>query len=87
MATKLEDQEKLKETTNSVLMGTEEILGRTEADHRSQGKKDEVLTSSHEGQVLFNFCNLIEYQISHEFQIYEIHVKIGISHAFHIHEI
>ena len=54
---------------------------------RSQGKQDEVLTSSHEGPVLFNFCNLIEYKISHEFQIYEIHVILEISHAFYIHEI
>ena len=79
MAKNLEDQQMLKETANSVLTGTGEV--------RSQSKKDEVLTSSHEGPVLFNFCNLIEYKISHEFQIYEIHVILEISHAFYIHEI
>ena len=57
---------------------------RTEAEHRSQGKKDEILTSSHDGLVLFSLCNL---KIFHEFQIYEMHMILEISHAFHIHEI
>ena len=57
---------------------------RTEAEHRSQGKKDEILTSSHDGLVLFSLCNL---KMFHEFQIYEMHMILEISHAFHIHEI
>ena len=39
---------------------------------RGRSKKKEVSTSSHTGQVLFNVCNLTEYQISHSFQICEI---------------
>ena len=95
MATKLEDQQTLDRTIDSVLMGTsdvnqqsiEEILDeviskvvegaeneqrgasrllRTEGEHWSQVKKKEVLTSSHQGQVLFH-------QISHSFQIDEIY--------------
>ena len=57
---------------------------RTEAEHRSQSKKDEILTSSHDGLVLFSLCNL---KMFHEFQIYEMHMILEISHAFHIHEI
>ena len=101
-ATKLEDQQILDATINTVLMGTgdanqqsiEEILDeviskvvedaeeeqrgasqllRTEAEHWSQVKKKEVLTSSYRGQVLFHPCNLIEYQISHTFKICEIY--------------
>ena len=101
MATKLEDQQTLDGTINSVLMGTsdvnlqsvEEILDeviikvvedaeneqrgasqllRTEAEPWSQVKKKEVLTSSHRGQVLFHPCYVIEYEISHTFQICEI---------------
>ena len=52
--------------------GASQVL-KTETEHRSQGNK--VLTSSHRGQVLFNLCNLIKYQISHTFKIYEIYVK------------
>ena len=37
---------------------------------RGRSKKNEVLTSSHRGQVLFHFCNLTEYQISHSFEIW-----------------
>ena len=51
--------------------GSSQLL-RTEAEHWSQFKKKEVLTSSHRGQVLFHPCNVMEYQISHRFQIYEI---------------
>ena len=98
MATKLEDQQTLDRTIDSVLMGTsdvnqqsiEEILDevickvvddkrrgasqdlKTEAEHRSQVKKEEVLTYSHRGQVLFHPCNVIEYQISHTFRMCEI---------------
>ena len=101
MAKRLEDQDILDETINSVnQQSIEEILdevickvvedkqrgasqvSKIEAEHRSQGKKKEFLTSS---QVLL--CNPLKYQISHTFQIYEMHVKIGISHVFHIHEI
>ena len=93
--TKLEDQQILDGTINTVLMGTgdanqqsiEEILDeviskvvedaeneqrgasqllRIEGEHCSQVKKKEVLTSSHQGQVLFH-------QISHSFQIGEIY--------------
>ena len=39
---------------------------------RGRSKKKEVSTSSHTAQVLFNVCNLTEYQISKSFQIYEI---------------
>ena len=39
---------------------------------RGRSKKKQVSTSSHRGQVLFHFCNLTEYQISHSFQICEI---------------
>ena len=39
---------------------------------RGRSKKKEVSTSSHTAQVLFNVCNLTEYQISHSFQICEI---------------
>ena len=48
--------------------GASQLL-RTEAENR---KKKEVLTSSHGRQVLFHLFNLIEYQISHTFQICEI---------------
>ena len=37
-----------------------------------KNKKKEVLTSSHIGQVLLNFCNPADYEISHSFQINEI---------------
>ena len=74
MAMKLEDAEDKQRGASKVL--------KTEGEHRSQGKKKEFLTSS---QVLL--CNPLKYQISHTFQIYEMHVKIGISHVFHIHEI
>ena len=52
--------------------GASQVL-RTEAEHRSQVKKKEVLTSSHRDQVLFDFCNILEFYISHTFQIYEIY--------------
>ena len=110
---KLEDQEILVGTINSVLMGTgdvkqqsiEKILDevvskvvedmekkqrgasqvlKTEPEHRSQGMKNEVLTSSHGGQVLLNFCNLIKYLIHFKIVRYLI---IKISHVFCIHEI
>ena len=45
---------------------------KTEAEHRSQVKKEEVLTYSHRGQVLFHPCNLIEYQVPHTFQIFDL---------------
>ena len=47
MAKKLEDLQILDETIKSV-----EVL-KTELEHRGKGKKKEVLTSSHRGQVLF----------------------------------
>ena len=37
-----------------------------------KNKKKEVLTSSHIGQVLLNFCNPADYEISHSFQINQI---------------
>ena len=64
--------------------GASQVL-KIEAEDNSQGKKKKVLTSFHRGQVLL--CNLIKYQISHTFQIYEILIEIGISHIIHIHEI
>ena len=67
MAKKLEDQKILDATINNVFR---QVL-KTEPEHRSQSKK-KVSTSSHGGEVLFNFCNLIEYQISHMFQTCEI---------------
>ena len=109
MVTKLEDQQILDATINSVLMGTgdanqqiiEEILDeviskvvegaeneqrgasrllRTEGEHWSQVKKKEVLTSSHLGQVVLNFCSLtIKYLINFKFVRYFI---IRISHIF-----
>ena len=44
---------------------------KTETERRSKGRK-KVLTSTHGGEVIFNFCNFIEYQISHTFQTCEI---------------
>ena len=38
--------------------GDSQLL-RTEAEHWSHVKKEEVLTSSHQGQVLFHPCNVI----------------------------
>ena len=50
-----------------------------------RSKKKEVLTSSHLGQVVLNFCSLtIKYLIHFKFVRYFI---IRISHIFHIHEI
>ena len=97
MAQKLEDQEIMDKTINSVLMGTtdanqqriaeiiDDVISKvaedakdkqSQAEHRTHCKEKEVLPSSHRAQVLFNFCNLVEYEISHTFQIYEIYVKI-----------
>ena len=63
--------------------GASQLL-KTDPEHRSQGKKNDVLTSSHEGQVLFNFCNLIKYLIHFKIVRYMI---IKISNVFRIHEI
>ena len=67
---KLENQKILDATNNNVLMGTSDVqqqsierlldeviskVVKTEPEHRSQSKKKEVLTSTHRGQVLFNF--------------------------------
>ena len=96
---KLEDQKILVGTINSVLMGTgdvkqqsierilDEVISKvvkTEPEHRSQSKKKEVLTSTHGGQVLFNFCNKIKYLIYFKNVRYMI---ISISHIFYAHEI
>ena len=62
---------KVAEDAEDEQRGSSQLL-RTEAEHWSHGKKKEVLTSSHRGQVLFHPYNVIEYQISHTSQICEI---------------
>ena len=59
-------------------------VSRTVPEHRSHGKTKDLLTSSHGGQVLFNFCNLVKYLIHFKIVRYLI---IKISHVFRIHEI
>ena len=59
-------------------------VSRTVPEHRSHGKTKDLLTSSHGGQVLFNFCNLVKYLIHFKIVRYII---IRISHVFRFHEI
>ena len=51
--------------------GASQLL-RTEVEHWIHFKEREVLISSHRGQVLFHPYNVIEFQISHTFQMCEI---------------